>query len=239
MAAQQCGPGDVHVWMISPAPPLPAACDSWAILSAHERSRAERFHFEADRQWYVARHYAVRSILSGYVDAAPSELVFGYGEAGKPELTYPPGSGIRQNLSHASSLAVLAVTRDEPVGVDIERKRPVPEACDIARRMFSEGEYRLIAAASGAARDEAFLRCWTCKEAVVKATGQGITAPLQSFDVGAAMGGAIATIHLEGDGENPWVIASLAVGPEHIGAVVRRGTLGRVEMCTWGPEGTR
>lgn len=117
---------------------------------------------------------ALRAVpLSGY---PPETLRFRSGPDGKPRLAH---GSLHFNLAHSDSLALLAVRQDAPVGVDVEPVRPLPEAMLIACRWFSAPEIRWIAASDD--RDRAFLRCWVCREAFLKATGEGLGRPLDSF----------------------------------------------------------
>ena len=115
-------------------------------------------------------------VLSRYLDTPPETLRFRSGPDGKPRLAH---GSLHFNLAHSDSLALLAVRQDAPVGVDVEPVRPLPEAMLIACRWFSAPEIRWIAASDD--RDRAFLRCWVCREAFLKATGEGLGRPLDSF----------------------------------------------------------
>jgi len=200
------------------------------LLSAGERVRAERFRFEEDRSRYIASHVAVRCILAKHAGCEARSLVFCEGANGKPELE---GAAIHHNLTHSGDLALLAVSLGEPVGIDIEKTRFVPEALDIAGRMFSEPERRMLVEAPEQEQSDLFLRCWTAKEAVVKATGQGLSGALQSFDVTATLRSEDSVVDLPGVDKFPWVVRSLNPGADYFGAVARRNNVGRLEIRDW------
>ena len=146
------------------------------LLSEEECAAASRFHTPELAERYRQAHGWMRSVLSRYLDTPPETLRFRSGPDGKPRLAH---GSLYFNLAHSDSLALLAVRQDAPVGVDVEPVRPLPEAMLIACRWFSAPEIRWIAASDD--RDRAFLRCWVCREAFLKATGEGLGRPLDSF----------------------------------------------------------
>jgi 4'-phosphopantetheinyl transferase len=151
-------------------------------LSQEERCRAERFHFPKDRLRFIARRGLLRTILGGYLDIAPGRVPLVTGIHGKPELSLREGV-LHFSSSHSGGLALCAVARDRPVGVDLERLRPVPEADEIAQRFFSARERADFGALRASAKRKGFFRCWTRKEAYLKAIGVGLCFPLEDFDV--------------------------------------------------------
>jgi len=155
-----------------------------SLLSGDEQLRASRFHFETDARRFTVARAKVRSILSGYTGSPGVNLRFHYSRQGKPSLA-DSTTDIRFNLSHAGELAMLAVTLSREVGVDVERARPNVEIEKLAQRYFSEHERSALRAISPDQREKAFLRCWTCKEAFLKAQGLGLGRCLDSFDVEA------------------------------------------------------
>ncbi len=172
--------GEIHVWEFrSEAPGWPRE-DVVKTLSADERERAARFHFERDTQRFSITRARMRSILGMYVRSDPSELTFAYGERGKPTLQT---TDVRFNVSHSGDRAVLAVATGRDVGVDIEQIRRNVECDQLAERFFSPVERDFI---RGLSRDEkltVFFRLWTCKEAFLKAHGAGLSRSLSSFEI--------------------------------------------------------
>lgn len=176
---------EVHVWHVRLAGVRPAE-ERWAsVLSADEKERARRFRFEKDRQNYVAIRALLRLILASYAASAPEQLEFVYSKAGKPSLNC---SNVRFNLSHSGDLALLAFAKNREVGIDVEFVRRNVEIETIARRFFSPHEQQELAAIDGDERYDAFFRCWTRKEAYLKAIGAGLSIPLSGFDVSLAPG---------------------------------------------------
>lgn len=156
-------------------------------LSADERNRVSHFLFEANKKEYLLSHYFLRRILGLYLAKSPLDLHFTRNELGKPVLSeneLPNGGQVQFNLSHCKSHAAIAVSNDIPVGVDAESfDRSVQDLDGIAERFFSADEKAFIFTSAGEERRKAFFKCWTMKEAYLKALGHGITVPLSGFSV--------------------------------------------------------
>jgi 4'-phosphopantetheinyl transferase len=171
-------PDAVHVWLaMMPEGDRPVA----HALSAAERERAARFRFERHRAEYIHHHEALREILSGYTGAPPESVALACGEKGKPALD--PPAAWRFNLSHSGPAALVAVAHEIEVGVDIERIRPLAHAEAIAARFFAPAECAALRGLPPEQREAAFFACWTRKEALLKASGDGLSRPLSSFAV--------------------------------------------------------
>jgi 4'-phosphopantetheinyl transferase len=180
-------------------------------LSAAERERAIRFHFERDRFRYVAAHAALRRVLAAYVGAAPEELVFEEGEFGKPFLAHPP-TKIRLSATHSEDMAAFAVAVDAEVGIDLEVvERRLSDVQSLAESCFSETECRALAAAPEADRKAVFLRGWTRKEAYLKAIGLGLQVPPEEVPV---------SFDDVRHAVNEWTVIPLNPGPRAIAALV-------------------
>ncbi len=182
-AESLCG-DDVHVWYVD-LEVGPSRVEALSgCLSRDERARAARFRFERHRRRFVVRRAALRHLLSGYTGTPAAALQFLYAPRGKPELspcTNP--AAVHFNSSHSGEVCVICLSGTGPLGVDIERVRPVPEAEDIAHRYFSAAELQDLSDVPLHERERAFFNCWTRKEAYVKAVGDGLFVPLDSFDV--------------------------------------------------------
>lgn len=168
---------DVHVWKI----PLgeEEAQQSLPLLSHAEQQRLARMP-EIPRQRFACARAALRNILAIYLEYHPQEVAFAAGEHGKLFL---PGHPLYFNLSHAGNLALLAVCRHAEVGVDIEKVDDRRAIDGIASRFFSPAEQVALSQYEGGAYIRAFFRCWSRKEAVIKALGEGLACPLGQFDV--------------------------------------------------------
>lgn len=180
---------DVWIWPLQSGPEECGRLES--RLSGDERQRADRFLAASHRADYIVGRGRLREILSTYTHRPPQSLHFTYGSGGKPGLAGHADDPCF-NLSHSSGLAALAVTPAHPIGVDVEAERPIKE--NIAERFFSAAEQRSIAALPAAEQTAAFFRCWTRKEAFVKAVGDGLNFPLATFDVAIGPDAAVKRI---------------------------------------------
>jgi len=196
------------------------------ILSPDEAKRASRFHFSADRQRFVAARALLRIILASYLNLDPSDLRFSYSKKEKPSLApNHAASGITFNLSHSGGIALYAFARGRDLGVDVEQVRRDIDVEPIASRFFSAHEQQQLSKFPPAERVDFFFRCWTRKEAYIKATGDGLSLPLSQFDVSLAAGGtnALAATRPDASEAERWLLSEVPAGPGYIAAVCVRG----------------
>lgn len=219
-------PDAVHVWRASLRPPADVLARLEATLSADERARAARFRFPQHRTAFVAGRGVQREILARYTGLPPAALVYREGSHGKPELDGAAGGmGIRFNVSNSGDLALYAVTLGRELGVDLEQLKPMPDGMDIASRFFSAPENEVFAALAADVRDLAFFRCWTRKEAYIKAVGEGLSMPLDRFDVAFAPGEPARILRTRGNPAEAerWTMLGLEPGPGYVGALAVEG----------------
>lgn len=152
------------------------------LLDEAETARAARFHFERDRQRYLASHTALRHLLGRHTGQDPSALRFVTGRYDKPRLAAPDAPAF--NMSHSGRWALIGIGGRLPIGVDIEDPRPMDDLMPLAERNFSAGEYRALSTLPASERLDAFLRCWTRKEACLKAVGSGLSIEPGGFEAG-------------------------------------------------------
>lgn len=226
---------NVEVWLISCGSSMGSDC-SGELLSPDERERANRFHREVDRDRFRVVHTAMRMILAEYLNVDPQEIVFSSATGIKPELdSRLSGTGIQFNLSHSSELALLAVARGARVGVDIEWVKPEFPIDEVAARFFSAAEISVLNMVPADERVEAFFSCWTRKEAYIKALGQGLSVPLDSFDVAFGSQRAAALVGVR---DNPgevsrWSMYDLNVPKDYKAALVVEGNAHRLRQFQW------
>jgi len=152
--------------------------------------------------------------------------VFYEGPNGKPVLASSAGEDtLHFNLSHSCGLAVYAITRAVPLGVDVERIRPMNDMQDIASRFFTAHENGLLQAVSSHQRLEAFFNCWTRKEACLKATGQGIGEGLAEVEVTLAHGEPARVLSIMGSTQAAagWSLHALEPATGYVSALAYRG----------------
>jgi 4'-phosphopantetheinyl transferase len=182
---------EIHVWKAALiGPPLFAD-----LLSSDEQARSKRFLLEKHRTRFTAGRTILRMILGSYLGVPPREIRVQYQPNGKPEIhSFTEPARLRFNLTHSGDLALLALTLDQEIGIDLEQVQQCPEALQgvssarrdlpaIARRFFSRQEQDWLFAQPAEEREEAFFRIWTLKEAYLKAHGMGLAFPLDQFSV--------------------------------------------------------
>jgi 4'-phosphopantetheinyl transferase len=197
--------------------------DLYDLLNPEERVRAARFRAPRHRNRFIARRGMLRQILSRYAGETPPRLQFVTNRYGKPALDR---SSVRFNLSHSSGRALVAVTNDREVGVDLERIDAHFAIDQIPEQFFSRREVAALRALPESQQKDAFFRCWCRKEAYIKARGYGLSLPLDSFAVSVAPGEPAALLH----GGSGWSLQALDLGPGFAGAVAARGSGWRVVM---------
>lgn len=210
---------EVHVWRTT-LDRAPSKAEE-LLLSPDEQSRAGSFRFERDRCRFVSGRVFLRTVLAHYVMTEPSMLRLKYGPWGKPAVAWPTSvANPRFNLTHSDGFALLAVTCNHEVGIDLERLRSIPEAEAIVAQLFADKEVYDYYALPVADRHTGFLRCWTRKEAFIKATGRGLSLPLRAFCV--PLTGIATAIHLlceMPDVSRAWTLHTMEPTVDHVAAV--------------------
>ena len=213
--------GDVHVWYVDLALTVGTVERLGACLSEDERERASRFKFERDARRFVVARSALRTLLSGCLGLTPRGVAFTYGAHGKPALD-GTHAALSFNLSHSGDVAVIAAGWDRAIGVDVELRRPLPDLAALAARSFAPRERAVLDALPEGERAAAFFRCWTRKEAFIKATGQGLAQALDAFVVslGPAEPARFLDIEGEPDALSRWTLRDLQPPVGYAGALV-------------------
>lgn len=175
---------EVHIWLARLDVPLKESNRLQATLSEDERGRARGFPHESGRCRYVAGRGILRRLLAGYFGLPPEEMAFTYGPHGKPQLAPSlAGSGLRLNFSHSGGWALYAIAHCREVGIDLESKQSGRAWPHLAPVVFSARERAELSGLPAAQKRETFFRGWTRKAAYVKGRGNGLSPPLDSFDV--------------------------------------------------------
>ena len=200
----------------------PAAVRTAALLlSEAERRRAARFTCGADARRFILGRSRLRQLLGARLGVRPESVQLTYGACGKPALANAGRCALRFNLSHRDDLAVYAFSPGREVGIDVEAIRPLPEADTLAARFFSRREHAAYRALRPCDRALGFFQCWTRKEAFVKALGEGLSHPLDSFDVSLAPGAPAELLRVETAtaDDRSWSLASFSPAPGFVAAV--------------------
>jgi 4'-phosphopantetheinyl transferase len=164
----------VHVWRVTLHADAPTLQALRATLSAEELERADRFRFRRDMRRYTVTRAALRNVLASYLKCAPRDLSFRYSVQGKPSLSAPE-TGLQFNVAHSEELAVVALCQSRQIGIDVEYVRYQVDYEPVVRSFFSTEEVEQWLRLPDQRRVDAFFHGWTCKEAFVKATGEGLS----------------------------------------------------------------
>lgn len=148
-----------------------------AVLSAAEQERAAQFKASQSQRDFIIMRGSLRLLLSRYIQCSPEELEILVAAQGKPYLA---DSTWQFNISHTQGAGLIAITRNLPVGVDIENSERKIDIDGIGHRIFTSAEQRYIEQAKDS--QAAFFECWARKEAVIKAYGHGMFVDLQKVD---------------------------------------------------------
>ena len=227
---------EIHVWSAGLDELVSDLPEFAVLLSDSERKRADRFRFDRDRNLFVVRHGLLRIILGGYLNIGPARVAFAYESRGKPIASGPSLTPpLHFNLSHSTGLALIAATRQAPVGVDVERARFVAEADQIAAKFFSPHEVAILNAIPEEQKMEAFFNCWTRKEAYLKATGEGIADALPRIEVSLTPGQPARLLKIHGDAlaASLWKLSGLAPAPGFVGALAIKADSLRLSCWRW------
>jgi len=220
-------PGEeVHLWRVDLAAVADGELRWLKILSPDEQTKAARFRFARDRRRFASTRAVLRTVLGAYLGSEPEKIIFRYAGKGKPFLK-PRNSAesIDFNVSHSGDVALLVFARGRPVGVDVEQIRDNLDPLAIARRYFSTHEQSQLAAFGPGERCAAFFRCWTRKEAYIKARGDGLSLPLDSFDVSleARKQNALLGCRTDDTDITLWPLEDIEVGKGYASALCVRG----------------
>jgi 4'-phosphopantetheinyl transferase len=230
------GSDEVHVWRATLDQP-PSQIESFRhTLAADEHARAERFYFQRDREHFIVARGVLRSLLGCYLNKAPECLSFRYSSYGKPALAGESGGNtVRFNLSHSHRVALYAVTRGREVGIDLERIRFDLDVEQIAERFFSRWEIATLLTLPPEVQRQAFFLCWTRKEAYIKARGEGLSLPLDQFDVSLIPGepAALLSTHQGSHEALRWSLQELTPAPGYVAALAVEGRGWRLACWQW------
>lgn len=217
---------EVHVWQISLQQPESTVQRLLPLLASEEAARAKRFVYAKDRHHFIVAHAFLRILLSRYLKTTPDQLHFLSNAYGKPQLDLPSHEHtLHFNLSHSYHLALYAFTYVGQIGIDVEYMRPDIEYEQLAMHYFSPAESVMLRGLPPEAKQQAFYNCWTRKEAYIKARGEGLSLPLDQFDVSFKPGEPAALLSSrEGPQEIArWELQVLTPAPGYAGALAVEG----------------
>jgi 4'-phosphopantetheinyl transferase len=221
---------EVHVWTVDLDSYVPESLSS--VLSKEEVERATRFHFSKDRHHFIVARGLLRELSAAYLKTRANELEFQYGPQGKPTLVVP--APFNFNLAHSHGRAAYAFSANRELGIDLELVRADFGGVDLAQRFFSAREIETLLKVPARLASVAFFNCWTRKEAYIKAIGEGLSMPLNLFDVSLSPGEPAALLRnrRNEDEVSRWSMQSLTAPEGYVAALVVEGNDWKLKTFT-------
>lgn len=214
---------EIHIWSIEQQKA------AWQIesfrncLTPEERGQSNSFCSNHLRNRFILSRGLLRTVLGFYLKIAPSEVTLIRGAHGKPYVLQPGVSEYRYHfsLSNSGAITTLAVNLDREIGIDIEEMRTIASATSIIEQFFSDEESAVLKNLSANQRLEAFFRCWTAKEAFLKATGEGLSRKLDSFTVSFEEDNKLALVSIDSmtEAASSWRLWELQIAPGYKSAL--------------------
>jgi 4'-phosphopantetheinyl transferase len=228
---------ELHVWQVALTQPAATIQHLRSTLSPDELARADRLHFERDRRRFIVARGVLRRLLGAYVQQPPDQIIFNYNAYGKPISS----GSVHFNVAHSHELALFAFTTEAPVGIDVEYlQRVVSDRDRLAERFFAPEENEVYRALPEAEKSAAFLRCWTRKEAYIKAIGTGLSHPLDRFVVSLAPDQPAALLSCVDDprAAQRWSLIHLEPRSDYLGAAALESRSVQLVCWSWSDEGS-
>ena len=227
---------DVHVWCSFLNQSTSRVQTLAQLLSQNERTRAERFYLERDRNRFIVGRGLLRTILSSYLGINASQLQFCYGAHGKPILAETSGGiPLTFNLSHSHELVLYAISLQREIGIDVEYIHPMSDFEQIAEHCFCDQEKVMFRQLHPSQRLAAFFNCWTRKEAYLKATGYGLVFPMDQLDVSFSPDEPVQLHSIKGDRSTVlrWSLQEFTPAVGYVGALAVEGQDWHLKCWQW------
>ena len=204
----------------------------YSILSEDERERTDKLKVEDKKQQYIITRGALRQRLGLLTKIDPQDFIFDYLEHGKPVLANNPQfADMTFNVSHSHDLALIAITQEQNIGIDIEKINRELKHDELVSRFFSKVEQTEFQTIPEANRAKAFCACWSRKEAFIKAIGDGVSYGLDTFDVTVDPENQTPEINLHKPSEDTWSALNLPINDEYMACLVSDG--GSLSVRYW------
>lgn len=203
------------------------------LLSPDEKNRAHKFRFAKDRRNFIAARGILRTLIGKYLKLKPAEISFQYNEFGKPGIVN--NNYLHFNISHSQNVALFAFTKKFNIGVDVEFVNPNIEVKDIATNFFSENEILKLLVLPEKQQTLGFFNCWTRKEAFIKAVGEGLSFPLDKFEVSLEPDKPAKLLATDWDPKAVlnWSMYSMSPREDFVGSLVIEGLVEKVKFWNW------
>jgi 4'-phosphopantetheinyl transferase len=224
---------EVHIWRADLDLIDSSLSTFLQLLSPDEKNRAQKFRFAGDRRNFIAARGILRAMIGKYLKINPAEISFLYNEFGKPRIAN--SNPLHFNISHSQNMAVFAFTKRLNIGIDVEFVNPDVEVKEVAANFFSTNEVMNLLALPERQQTLGFFNCWTRKEAFIKAVGEGLSFPLNTFEVSLEPGKPAELLVTDWDPKavSQWSMYSMAPGANFIGSLAIEGLVEQVKFWNW------
>ncbi len=218
IAPPPLAPTELHIWRAQLPQSELLLAQLQDLLASDERERAQRLRFAHHQNRAIASRGILRLLLAGYVNEPAAQLTFTYSDRGKPSLVQSPqAEPIYFNVTHSEDLALFAIAPVPTVGIDVEIRKPMPFLAQLIQRYCAPSEQAAIAAQPPECQETCFFYHWTTKEALTKATGQGIT-DLDKVQLQLTATGAMG-IYAHRPSSVPWQVQLIEPEAGYAGAI--------------------
>ena len=209
---------EVHIWSADLSSDSSQIEHYWQLLSLDEKDRANRFKLKKLRTYYITTRGILRKLIASYLGITPESFEFQYNDYGKPSLKMD--TPLQFNLSHSAGIGVFAFTLDAVIGVDVELVKTDFEIKKLTTRFFSKNESQIILSLPEALQYKVFFNCWTRKESFIKGHGEGLSLPLDQFEVSVLdeIPVELRAIYWNMEEVKEWFLASFEIKKNVIGA---------------------
>lgn len=230
------GDYDIHVWTAHIDETVPVEELYSPVLSRDEQERVKRFRFVPHRNRYITLHYAIRRILSLYMQIPPRNIMIEKGTYGKPFIKEQPHNQlISFNASSTSNMIAIACAQNRNLGIDIEYVDPKLNIEAIIPSLYSTDEMKQFKLIDNSNRLEHVLRFWTAKEAYVKALGSGLHYPLKDITLHLSEQNTLYVSQAKNDDPRMAIIQFYPANG-YIGSLAYDGLPASIEYRKWKPQ---
>lgn len=220
---------NVHVWNVDVSLKDKRSESFISYLSLDEKERASKYRFEKDRSVYITAKFLLRSLLGHYLKANPKEIAFEYSEFGRPSCL--KSIDLDFNVSHSGNRIIIGFSKEQTIGVDIEKIKTDFDPLNLAKNFFSREEITALSQTKESDVFQAFYRCWTRKESFIKAVGEGLSYPLDSFAVTMDYDHKAGFLKIDNDNDSKkdWRLHSFIPAEGYIAAITTDGNPNIIE----------
>ncbi|MFS4467938.1 4'-phosphopantetheinyl transferase family protein [Maribacter sp. 2210JD10-5] len=225
--------GELIIWTIDLSESKKGINFFNSILNKAEINKANAFRFDKDRDCYVITRGLLKTLLGFYWNKRPDQIELEYNSFGKPRL--PSRYGLKFNVSHSQNFSVICFLKDAEVGIDIENCKRDINLMDLAENFFSKKEVENLKKLPFLERDRAFYRCWTRKEAFIKAEGSGLSFPLKQFAVSLDndLEAELLNTYWDEKSKDNWTLKSFVPAEGYLAAIATKGKIDRYVFHEW------